>query len=30
MGVGSPSKTILISFCALAIMDINLTDQMNV
>ena len=30
IGAGSPSKTILISFCALAIMDINLTDQMNV
>jgi hypothetical protein len=27
MGVGSPSKTNLISFCALAIMDINLTDK---
>ena len=30
IGAGSPSKTILISFCALAIIDINLTDQMDV
>ena len=30
IGAGSPSKTILISFCALPIMDINLTDPMNV